>query len=82
MNHDLFTDIKLTTDNIKSFVFTDGRVHSGLWGMWSGKGKYSNQSITVPVHLAFIWEGDKVVSEYRFFDPTALIAEVAASQKK
>jgi hypothetical protein len=82
MNHDLFTDIKLTTDNIKSFVFTDGRVHSGLWGMWSGKGKYSNQNITVPVHLAFIWEGDKVVSEYRFFDPTALIAEVTASQKK
>jgi hypothetical protein len=82
MNHDLFTDIKLTTDNIKSFVFTDGRVHSALWGMWTGKGKYSNQSISVPVHLAFIWEGDKVVSEYRFFDPTALIAEVTASQKK
>jgi hypothetical protein len=45
------------------------------------KGKYTNQSITVPVHLVFIWEGDKVVREYRFFDPTTLYAEVAASQK-
>lgn len=81
-NHAYFSDIKITTDNIKTFVFADGRVHSGVWAMWSGKGKYTNQSITVPVHLVFIWEGDKVVREYRFFDPTTLYAEVAASQKK
>ncbi len=82
MNHAFFTDIKITTDNIKTFVFSDGRVHTGVWSMWTGKGKYTNQEISVPVHLAFIWEGDKVVSEYRFFDPTTLVAEVAASQKK
>jgi len=82
MNHDYFTNINVTTDNIKTFVFADGRVHTGVWCMWTGKGKFSNKDITCPLHLAFIWEGDKVVSEYRFFDPTALKEEVAASQKK
>ena len=50
--------------------------------MWTGKGKYTNKEISAPLHLAFIWEGDKIVAEYRFFDPTSLYAEVAASQKK
>jgi len=82
MNHDFFTDIKVTTDNIKTFVFADGRVHTGVWCMWTGKGKFTNASISAPLHLAFIWEGDKIVTEYRYFDPTVLYAEVAASQKK
>ena len=82
MNHDYFSDIKVTTDNIKTFVFADGRVHTGVWCVWTGKGKFTNKDISAPLHLAFIWEGDKIVSEYRYFDPAALYAEVAASQKK
>jgi hypothetical protein len=82
MNHDYFSDIHVTTDNIKTFVFADGRVHTGVWCMWTGKGKFTNKEISAPLHLAFIWEGDKIVAEYRFFDPTSLYAEVAASQKK
>jgi hypothetical protein len=82
MNHDFFSDIKVTTDNIKTFVFTDGRVHTGVWCMWTGKGKFTNTSISAPLHLAFVWEGDKIVTEYRYFDPTVLYAEVAASKTK
>ena len=44
--------------------------------------KFTNKEISAPLHLAFIWKGDKIVREYRFFDPTTLYAEVAASQKK
>ena len=29
-----------------------------------------------------VWEGDKVVTEYRYFDPANLYVEVAASQTK
>lgn len=82
MNHDFFTDIKVTTDNIKTFVFADGRVHTGVWSIWTGKGKFTNASISAPIHLGLIWEGDKIVAEYRYFDPAVLYAEVAASQKK
>ena len=66
----------------KPVEFKDGRVHTGLWGLWTGKGKFSNKDISCPLHLIFVWEGDKVVQEYRYFDPTALMEEVAASQKK
>jgi hypothetical protein len=82
MNHDFFSDIKVTTDNIKTFVFTDGRVHTGVWCMWTGTGKFTKASISAPLHLAFVWEGDKIVTEFRYFDPTNLYQEVAASQTK
>jgi hypothetical protein len=82
MNHDYFSDIKVTTDNIKTFVFADGRVHTAVWCMWTGTGKFTNASISAPLHLALIWEGDKIVTGYRYFDPAALYLEVAASQTK
>jgi len=82
MNHDFFTNINIPTVLITTFEFKDGRVHTGLWGLWTGKGKFSNKDISCPLHLIFVWEGDKVVQEYRYFDPTALMEEVAASQKK
>ena len=82
MNHDYFSDIKVTTDNIMTFVYADGTTHSGVWCMWTGKGKFTNAVISAPLHLVFVWEGDKVVTEYRYFDPAALYVEVAASQTK
>jgi hypothetical protein len=82
MNHDYFTNINIPTDLITTFEFKDGRVHTGLWGLWTGKGKFSNKDISCPLHLIFVWEGDKVVQEYRYFDPTALMEEVAASKTK
>ena len=82
MNHDFFSDIKVTTDNIKTLVFADGRVQTGAWCMWTGTGKFTNASISAPIHLGFVWEGDKIVTEFRYFDPAALYQEVAASQTK
>lgn len=82
MTHDFFMDIKVTTDKITTFVFADGRVHTGVWSIWTGKGKFTNASISAPIHLGLIWEGDKIVAEYRYFDPAAINAEGAASQKK
>jgi hypothetical protein len=32
--------------------------------------------------MVMFWNGDKVTHIYRMFDPSALNAEVAASQKK
>ena len=82
MNHEYFSDIKVTTDKIMTFVYADGTTHSGVWCTWTGKGKFTNAAISAPLHLVFVWEGDKVVTEYRYFDPAALYVEVAASQTK
>lgn len=82
--HVLYSDIAMTMGKgqVKTFTFTDGRVATGYWGTWSGKGKFTNKNVKVPLHMIAWWEGDKVVKFYRTFDPTALNAEVAASQKK
>lgn len=82
MNHDFYTNIKVTTDNIMTLKFANGEEHTGVWCVWTGKGKFTNKEVSAPLHLAFIWQGDKIVREYRFFDPATLYEEVAASQKK
>jgi hypothetical protein len=82
--HDLYDDIAMTTRNgdIKTFTYSDGRIASGYWGVWSGKGKFTKQAYKIPLHMVMFWNGDKVTHIYRMFDPSALNAEVAASQKK
>jgi hypothetical protein len=81
-HHLLFSDISVTTKNIKTFVQSTGETGTGYWGMWSGTGRFSKKKITCPVHIFFYWKDDKIVSEYRIFDPTLLLAEVTASQNK
>lgn len=82
-HHLLFSDINVTTTNIKTFVWDkDGKTVTGFWGMWSGTGRFTKNKITVPVTIFFGWKGDKIISESRYFDPTLLFAEVAASQKQ
>ena len=80
--HQLFSDINLTTDNMRTFVRKDGLTATLWWGMWSGTGKFTKNKSTAPVHAYFYWKDDKIVSGGRFFDPTVLKEEFAASQKK
>jgi hypothetical protein len=82
--HTLFSDIKISLKkgNLKTFTGNNGQVASGYWGVWTGKGKYTNAETKVPLHMLLWWKGDKIVQIYRIFDPSTLKAEVAASQKK
>jgi hypothetical protein len=82
--HTLYSDIKMSLKKgeVKTFTGTNGNVATCYWGLWTGKGKYTNAETKVPLHMVMFWKGDKIVSIYRFFDPASLKAEVAASQKK
>ena len=80
--HQLFSDISVTTDNMRTFVRKDGLTATLWWGMWSGTGKFTKNKSTVPVHAYFYWKDDKIISGGRFFDPTVIKEEFAASQKK
>jgi hypothetical protein len=72
----------MTVDNIKTLVFSDGREVTLVWTYWSGIGKFTKEATTVPVHQAYWWSGDKIVSFQMIFDPTPLINEIAATTKK
>jgi len=82
--HTMFSDISMSLNkgDLKTFIGNNGQVATGYWGLWTGKGKYTNQETKVPLHMILWWEGDKVVTIYRIFDPATLTAEVAASQTK
>ena len=79
--HQLFSDISVTTDNMRTFVRKDGVTATLLWGMWSGTGRFTKNKTTIPIHVYFYWKNDKIISGGQFFDPSTLKAEVAASQK-
>jgi hypothetical protein len=82
--HTLYDDIHMTTNKgqVKTFTYTDGRVATGYWGIWSGKGKFTKKEARVPLHMIAWWNGDKIVGFFRMFDPASLKGEIAASQAK
>jgi hypothetical protein len=80
-HHSLFSDIKMPTDNIKTFVNSNGSIVTCVWTWWSATGKYSKKHTNVFVHLAYFWSGDKMTKLLRVYDPTTLKEEIAASQK-
>jgi hypothetical protein len=81
-HHSLYANINMTHDNIKTLVFNDGREVTLVWTLWTGIGKFTKEATTVPVHQAFYWSGDKIVSFHMIYDPTPLNKEIAAAQKK
>ncbi len=84
VTHTLFSDITMTVNkgDLKTFTGNNGQVATGYWGLWTGKGKFTNTVTKVPLHMILWWEEDKIVSIYRIFDPSTLKAEIAASQTK
>lgn len=78
LTHILFSNIKCTTDNIKTYVDSDGQVYTAFWSMWSGKGNFTGTNTTIPFHCVSLWEGDKISKVWRYMDPSALQKEVNA----
>ncbi|MGC6524185.1 MAG: hypothetical protein ACON4L_06340 [Flavobacteriaceae bacterium] len=76
--HVLFSEIKCTTDNIKTYTDTNGDVYTVFWSMWSGKGNFTGAKTTIPFHCVSLWEGDKISKVWRYMDPSALQKEIDA----
>jgi hypothetical protein len=81
-HHAIYSNINMTVDNIKTLKFNDGREVTLVWTLWSANGKFTKEATTVPVHQAYWWSGDKIISFQMIFDPTPLINEIAATTKK
>ena len=78
MAHVLFSDISLTTDNIKTYTNAEGKVYTMFWSMWSAKGNFTGAATTIPFHCVSLWEGDKIAKVWRYMDPSAFQKEVTA----
>lgn len=76
--HVLFSDIKVTTDKISTYQMDDGRTYTAFWSMWSGKGNFSGEKMTLPFYCISLWNGDKITKIWRYMDPAGLNKEVTA----
>ena len=78
LTHVLFSEIKCTTDNIKTYTDANGDIYTVFWSMWSGKGNFTGAKTTIPFHCISLWEGDKISKVWRYMDPSALQKEIDA----
>jgi hypothetical protein len=46
----------------------------------SAKGNYSGNEMSFRFHISYLWDGDKIIEEVQFFNPTAFNAEGLAKE--
>lgn len=76
--HVLFSNIKLTTDKISTYQMDDGKTYTAFWSMWSGRGNFSGEKMTLPFYCISLWEGNQITKIWRYMDPAGLNKEVTA----
>ncbi|MDB4608558.1 hypothetical protein OAG30_01250 [Flavobacteriaceae bacterium] len=76
--HVLFSEIQLTTDKISTYQMNDGKTYTAFWSMWSGKGNFSGEKMTLPFYCISLWEGNQITKIWRYMDPAGLNKEVTA----
>ncbi len=77
MHHKIFEGIKFQVGANITSKYENGQIWTHVWAWWSGEGKKSKKTATIPVHLAFKWSGMKSNEAYFFFDPTFINNEIA-----
>jgi len=83
--YDLFDDIKFDTADgnatgevLETNYYTNGQVWSHIWSSFEANGKYTGEKVSFPFHIAYKWDGDKIIEEYQFFDMTTFKNEEQA----
>ena len=78
LTHVLFSEINLTTDKISTYQMDDGNTYTAFWSMWSGKGNFSGEMLTLPFYCISMWKGNQITKIWRYMDPAGLNKEVTA----
>ncbi len=81
MHHEIFNGIKFNIGANITSKYENGQVWTHVWAWWSGEGKKSKETATIPVHLAFSWDGLKSNSAFFMFDPTVINNEIELIKK-
>lgn len=79
--HQLYENIVHKNKRVSTVTMNNGEVWTLIWSIWTADGKFTKKHITLPIHLALQWKGDKVVRELHFYDTHASIEEAAAAKK-
>lgn len=80
MHHKIFQGITFQIGANITSKYENGQIWTHVWAWWSGEGKKSKKAATIPVHLAFNWDGMKSNRAFFMFDPTFINNEVALNE--
>ena len=80
LHHTLFSniDIPMGEENLHVETSSYGKeIWSKAYFTWNAKGRYTKQAVSITVHIAYRWDGDKVIEEHYYSDRTAFENEVS-----
>ena len=77
LHHKIFKNITFEIGANITSKYENGQIWTHVWAWWTGEGKKSRKTTTIPVHLAFKWDGMKSNQAYFMFDPTFINSEIA-----
>ena len=77
LHHKIFKNITFEIGANITSKYENGQIWTHVWAWWTGEGKKSKKTTTIPVHLAFKWDGMKSNQAYFMFDPTFINSEIA-----
>lgn len=87
--YDLFEDISVKNMDgdalgaeVETASYKNGIIWTFIWNTFSATGKYTNQKVSFPFHIAYQWEGDKIIKEVQFFDLSVIEKEMNAKSAK
>lgn len=76
--YDLFENITFDEVNddadgseIETNYYSNGKIWTSVWNNFKAVGKYTGQKVSIPFHISYLWEGDKILEEYQLFDYSA-----------
>ena len=79
MHHEGFGDIAFEPMHVQTTDYPDGTTWTHVWSSWNGVNKATDEPFSTLVHLAYKWDGDRVVEEFQFFDAGKFEAEMAVA---
>ena len=48
--------------------YSNGLVWTAIWNNFTAKGKYTEEEVSFPFHISYLWEGDKIIKEVQYFN--------------
>lgn len=80
-DHTMFSEIAWGWLNTETASYKDGSVWTLGWGLWTGTGNFTKEKHRVPVHMAYQWRDDKIVTVLHYFDTQTMRGEIKAMMK-
>ena len=85
---DMFDNIKFKKSEyeeyenleIETTYYKNGKIWTNIWSEMSAKGNYSGNEMNFRFHISYLWDGDKIIEEVQFFNPTAFNSEDLAKE--